>query len=159
MMWQIWDQMQVCLIPKPDTLTTILSCFGPIPLHSGFGNKGCLFCQVRHETRFLSSSLLRLSSFLSTPTSLSGGTQTPHLQPSDLVALFWELSLHLSYVTETRSSVQLPNRARSQPAPGHRPGGPPAVPPLLLERGQQCQALHADTTPPRARRDCLFLVF
>ena len=35
-------QMQVCLIPKPDTLTTIQCCFGPTPSQLGFGNTGCL---------------------------------------------------------------------------------------------------------------------
>lgn len=52
----------------------------------------------------------------SVPTSLSGDAQIPHVQPSDLEALFWEFSLRLSCVIERRrGSMQLNNRARSQP--------------------------------------------
>lgn len=55
-----------------------------------------------------SSSLLLLSSSLSTPLSLSEEMQIPRLWPSDLVAFFWGLSLHLN------DSVSLKLRALAQ---------------------------------------------
>lgn len=67
---------------------------------------------------------------LSVPTSLLGDAPIPHLQPSDLEALFWEFSLRLSYVTERRvpcSSTTGPGASHSC----HGPGGPCRSPPLL----------------------------
>lgn len=157
MMWQIWGQMQVCLIPKPDTLTTILSCFGGIALHSGFDNKGCLFCQVRRETRFSP-----LPSFPFLPFCL---LPLPSQETLKFLAfsrvIWWPSSGHSPSTSAMSLKRGVPSSSLTgpgaSPLPATAPAGPPAAPPLLLEAGQQCQVSHADTTPPRARR--VFHVF